>query len=163
MDPATAFSIACGVVQLIEFGLSTAASFQEIYKSNTALTFEIDNLNSKTTSLDTAISSLSTRLSDTATTKSLSRDQKQLHQVALDCNKLSQDLLDQLDKLKISGRLRKRDVPAQWLKVTREKAKIERTCGNLSRLKAALDTQMLVNLWCVALFKFCIIIACLPF
>lgn len=158
MDPATAFSVVCGVVQLIEFGLFTASKFREIYKSSSALTAEADGLHSETSRLDRATSSLATRLSNIATVDSLTHDQKRLRQIALECNKLSQHLLSRLDKLKISGPLRKRDVPAQWMKIMRERDNIDKTQGQLNRMKDVLDTQMLVNLWCVRCSSQCLLL-----
>lgn len=112
MDPATGFAVACGVIQLIEFGLSTATRFREIYKSRSALTNENDNLDSEVTHLNAATCSLAARLNDLKTTNPLNKDQKRLHQISYECEQLSWELLSRIDKPKIQGHLRKRDVPA---------------------------------------------------
>lgn len=44
MDPATAFQLACGTIQLIEFGIRTTKDLREIWKSTQSLTAEYERL-----------------------------------------------------------------------------------------------------------------------
>lgn len=57
------------------------------------------------------------------------------------------ELLQKLDDLKISGRKRKRDVPATWVRGMRETGDIERIQSQLQRCHKLLDTEMLSKLW----------------
>ena len=147
MDPATAFSVACGVIQILQFGMSTAKTVHEIYKNRSALDSKTASLDNETSRLRGATSTLTTHLENIkAVEHELSKDQKELQSVAYQFQDLSYDLLDRIDALKISGSKRKRDLPLQWARIAREKDKIEKTRSRLQRLEHVLNTQMLVNL-----------------
>ena len=146
MDPATAFSVACGVIQLIDFGIKTTKAFHEIYGSKNSLTAANEKLDHETQLLDTTSQSVTSRLESLANSQ-LTPDQIHLKTIAEECKRHCQDLLERLDKLKLKGVHRKRDVPVQWFRLVRHKGDIERIQDQLMRCQKLLDTQMLVSLW----------------
>ena len=62
MDPGTAFQLVCGAIQLIDFGISTAKAFHDIYKSKDALASENDRLDQETQKLRAASTQITARL-----------------------------------------------------------------------------------------------------
>ena len=136
MDPATAFQVFCGAIQLIQFGIGTTKAFQDIYRSKNALTSEYNQLSHEMTSLRTTSSQISSRL-QRLNQAPLTREQAHLHDVAKDCDRLAGDLLKRLDGLKLTGHQRHRDVPLQWLKLMREKGRIEREPSPVSAVQGA--------------------------
>ncbi|KAI9652360.1 MAG: hypothetical protein M1831_006838 [Alyxoria varia] len=145
MDPATAFQVACGVLQLIEFGVDTAKLFQQIYTSKSSLTAETQRIDYETQLLKTTSASVTFRLKSVSKTQ-LNPKQAHLCQIAEECDDLAQRLLSTLDSLKQTGPQRRRDVPAQWWKFRREKGKIEDIRVQLERRQELLNTQMLAKL-----------------
>lgn len=150
MDPATTFQLVSGALHIIEFGVGTAKAFQKIYKSKESLTVEYERLDIETQLLATASSSITTTLRDSGVSATgVSPDQAHIRNVAQECSRLAADLLNRLAQLKLTGPCRKRSVPLQWWKLTREKGKIEKTQSQLGRCQELLNTQALVNLWYV--------------
>ncbi|KAL9110593.1 MAG: hypothetical protein Q9227_004951 [Pyrenula ochraceoflavens] len=145
MDPVTAFSLACGVVQLIDFGIKTTKTFHDIYKSKNAQTLEHQQLEREMQMLDASLASVTSRL-DTKAQDALTPDQARLQRLAAECKGYARTLLGEINELKLTSPVRKRDVPSLWLKVMRRKSKIDAVQPQLVRCRGLLDTQMLVNL-----------------
>ena len=148
MDPATAFQLVCGALQLVEFGVGTAKAFHDIYKSKEALTSENERLDQQTQLLRTVSSQISSRLHGFTQTQP-TPEKTQLLDLARRCNQAAKNLLERLNKLKVTGPRSKRKVPVQWAKLLLEKGKIEKDQVQLERCRELLDTQMLVNVWYV--------------
>ena len=150
MDPATTFQVVCGAIQLIELGIGAAKAFHEIYTSKDALTADNARLDRDTEALRIASSQISSQLQVVVSAR-LSTEHLQLQEVARRCDQAAQDLIRRLDKLKTSGPRSKRRVPLQWVKLLREKGKIQEDREELQRCRKLLDTQMLVTLWYLSL------------
>ena len=116
MDPATAFQLVCGALQLIEFGVGTAKAFHDIYKSKDALTSENERLGQLAELLRTASSQISSRLQSLAGAQP-TQEKRQLRDIAERCERSAKNLLKRLDKLKVTGTLSKRKVPVQWARL----------------------------------------------
>ena len=145
MDPATAFQLVCGALQLIEFGVSTAGALRDISKSSNALTPGIEQLDRDAQKLREASRQIASPLQNVAQFP-LTHEQTQLRQVAEDCNQSAIELVKQLDELG-AGHLPKHKVLGQWWKILRKKGKIAELQARLERGRVLLDTQMLVTLW----------------
>ena len=147
MDPATTFSLACGTLQVIGFGIQTAKAFHEIHKSSTSTPADHERFEEEAVQLGKASSSLSALLNDLqAVEGKLNRDQKQLRNIARECDDAVHDMTNKLDGLKISGPGRKRDVTGQWVKIVRERSNIDIIKKTLESKQQLLNTQMLVNI-----------------
>ena len=145
MEAAAAFSIACGVLQVIDFGVRAAKALHEIYKSENALTSEISHLHYLTQGLSTSTSEVVGRYRNVDPAQ-LSPEKTQLLHIAQDCHDTAKNLFECLDKLSLTGPKQKRQVFKQWWKLRREKEKIDKDQLQLERLRKLLDTTMLVNL-----------------
>ena len=152
MDPATAFQLCCGVVQLIEVGIKTARNVREIWKNSSSIPVELDVLDKETGHLQRNVHSLEDHLEILkAIDGGLDRDQHLLVKTAREGNRLTHDLLTRIDGLKQHGQSRKRDMPSQLLKIQRSKRRIDELSVTLQRKKELLNTSLLVNLWYVSL------------
>lgn len=148
MDPATAFQLAYGAIELVELCIKTSKAFFEIYRSSPSSPADAERFDRKTALLDKTTSRLSAHLVDLKSLNtSFTRDQKEVYQIAGDCERLSRDVLGRLQSFKPSSPLRKRDIPAQWMKFTREKSKIEKAHQELLRYHKILGSEMLISLW----------------
>lgn len=100
MDPLTAFSVACGVIQVVEFGLKVASKGREIYRDgalhqNQDIEHATRNLNEASISLDKSLKSL-TKI------KQPSKDDVELQKLAVDCQEASTNLLSELGWIRTS-------------------------------------------------------------
>ncbi|KAI9686096.1 MAG: hypothetical protein M1822_004080 [Bathelium mastoideum] len=145
MDPATAFQLACGALQLVDFGIKTVKAFREIYQNKDALTLENEKLDHNTQLLHATTLGITNHLRSLANVQ-LTPEKLHLQQVTEECTHRAQVLLDELGKLKLAGPRRKRDVFGQWTKTTRSRGKIDGMQTQLMRCQKLLDTQMLVNI-----------------
>ena len=149
MDPATAFQLTCGVIQLIGFGIKTAKACHEIHKSKNALTLEYENLDRETRLLRTTSTSIIDRLNALPRVH-LNPEQGHLLQIAENCSQHAQTLLREIDRLKLMGVHHKRNAPVQWTKSMFRKGKIQDVQAQLAKYQKLLDTQMLSSLWYVS-------------
>ena len=149
MDPATAFQLVCGAMQLLQFGFDTVKAFHDIAKSPEALTSDFVHLEYETNALGASCAQISKRLSMLSQAQ-LSPEQAHLKSVAQDCEQTAVTLKAQIDKLKLTGPHSKLKLPIQWARLMLEKERIKRIQAQLQRCQQRLDTQMHVDLWCVS-------------
>lgn len=153
MDPATAFQLACGAVQLIDFGIKTAKELHEISKSPSGMTRENERLESYITSLQRCNSSLSREWRVIGKSElALTPEQQQLKQVSVELERLSNDLLNKLANLKGRSSHRQLKVLSTYYRTLREKSGIEDISNRIQKQKQLLDTGMLIALWFVGPF-----------
>ena len=89
MDPVSAFSLACSVIQVVDFSTRVIASFQELYKNGSlAGNEEIEDIALRLDSLRDDLE-LPTSSSD----QSLHFDDKNLLQLADDCSETAKDVI----------------------------------------------------------------------
>ena len=151
MDPATAFQIGCGCVQLIEVGLKTAKELREIYKSSKSLTAETQQLQDETDTLRQTHKELNDYLNLIAVGKvGLTPQQQQLRDIAAVLDGLGNQILHILEGLEVSSRGRKRDLIPTFVRLKKERSNLDKLSDQIQRQQQLLDTAMLVNLWCVA-------------
>ena len=148
MDPATAFQLTCGAIQLIEFGIRTSNTFREIYKHRSSLSTDNERLEEETQRLSELTCALSMKLSQSSTNENpLKPDEKRLQQVTQACSEAAAEILEKIANLKPSGKKRRRDIPGLWLKASRERDSIDKAKARLDGLQKQLDSRMLSNVW----------------
>jgi hypothetical protein len=146
MDPITAFSVACGVIQVVDFGLQAAKKGREIYRDgslsqNQHIEYATRNLNQASTSLEQSLKTL-------GTTKQHSKDDVELRNLAVDCQEASKDLLSELEGLKLDPKKpSKRQAVKKGIKSIWKKDRIEELQRKLEGYQKALDTRILIRLW----------------
>lgn len=146
MDPLTAFSVACGAIQVVDFGLNVASKGREIYRDgalhqNQDIEHATRNLNEASISLDESLKTL-------AKIKQPSKDDVELQKLAVDCQEASTNLLSELGGLKLDpnkpskGQTLKKVIKSVW-----KKDKIEESQRKLEQCRKALDSRILIRLW----------------
>ena len=149
MDPWTAFLVSCGIIQLIQVGVSTAKTARDILRSDSGQTLEHERLDHDAEALEKAANSLASHFHDQETGKTPTEDQKELQEISRNCGKLARDLIDRLRSLSSGAKLRKRNVPYQLIKLNREKKHIGDIEAQMMKQYKILDTRILVKVWYV--------------
>ena len=143
MDPFSAFSLACGIIQVVDFSTRVLGMCKDMYK-NGSLTQNQDleerakhllDLQGRLKPADYHRASTSVQTSDT-----------RLQQVARECSATADQLVQRLRGLKIEGPHRKRDVSKKIFKAFWERRDIRDIEKRLNAYKQALDREILINL-----------------
>lgn len=146
LDPATAFSVACGAFDLAGFAIEMAIQCREVYKSPSRLTAEQDDLLQSAEVLQKITSQMQTRLESLPSTSQLSTEHQHIVGVAQECSEASQELQDALDQLRAK---RENDccaaIKAQ-LKYLWYNRSVEQTVSKLRICQANVNTAMLGRL-----------------
>ena len=147
MDPLTAFSLACGVIQVVDFSMKLLSKSREIYKNGSLVeNKEIESMAKYLTNLRTDLNLSITIPSPGDTPQRLFDDENELKDLAIKCSETSQELIAELHSLQIQGPHRKRQALTRSLKVILKKDAIEDIQKKLDQYQKILDTRVLVNL-----------------
>ena len=148
MDPATAFSVACGTFQLVTLSLKAIDSGIEVWKSSDSLTTSNQRLDYSARAISNAASSVSASLVTLrAAGPQLTQDRDRLRSVSEDCLRTSSELRDILDSVRTKPEESKRRYkPKQVFRQVRKKGRIKELEALLETAKNTLDTELLVNL-----------------
>ncbi|KAL8828355.1 MAG: hypothetical protein Q9191_002638 [Dirinaria sp. TL-2023a] len=144
MDPSTAFSLACGIIQLVDFSLKAFKKCKEIHDYGALSEYEgvqdtiqhLVNLQADLSLQELAQTSASTQISSG----------KALLELAAQCSGTAQELADLLETLKVSGLDKKRGVFKVFLRSLRIRPQIKAIQARLDGHRSAIDTQLLVSL-----------------
>ncbi|KAL1966174.1 hypothetical protein VTN77DRAFT_4726 [Rasamsonia byssochlamydoides] len=122
MDPFTAIGLAGNIIAFIDFGFEVVSAAQEIYASKTGTTPENEHLDF----LAGKVYSLVISLQNKKSTSQMTADERNLNDLAVECTRLSRDLLDMLKDLKArkAGSI-KESLRALWRSIWMKKEKNE--------------------------------------
>ncbi len=141
MDPLSAFSLACGVLQFVDYGCKLISTTKNFYQKG-SLEGNDD--------LERQISHLSALRSALNSNRALNcagyQDYQELLTLAGECDATAQELLEVLDNLKVSGSHRIWKSLDKSFAMRRRKGTIERLNNKMDSFRKALDTRILVSL-----------------
>ena len=146
MDPLTAFSLTCGVIQVVDFSTKVAVKCRQIYKDGAT------SENKKTESMARHLTDLAAHLKLPNISQSLGsapqlyHDDQELLKLAKQCSETATELIDELQKLSVPDRQRKRDAFRKAMKVVWKKDAIQNIQSSLEQYRRTLDTRILINL-----------------
>ena len=141
MDPLTAFSLACGVIQVVDFSMKVLAKCKEIHDHGAlSENQEIEEITKQLTDLQ--IDNSLPQSSETTQTP----DDRELRELVKTCSATAEQLVAKLRTLKIEGPHKKRQAIVKTVKALREKREIHDLEKRLSSYRSVLDTKILVNL-----------------
>ena len=144
MDPLTAFSLACGVIQVVDFGCRALSMCKEMYEQGELSEYkELEGTTKHLANAQKDIRLPSTSLSATALHKP---QDKELYEIATDCSAIAEELTTKLEALKVHGPRRRRDRIKMGFKAFREKHQIQELQRRLDSYRKALDTRILLGL-----------------
>ena len=146
MDPLTAFSLTCNVIQVVDFSTKILAECRQIYKDGATS----NNKNVEYTARQLMHLAIDLKLpvatQSPGSAPSLYHDDQELLELAKQCSETATKLVDELQKLSIQGRQRKRDAFRKAITVIWKKDAIENIRSNLEQYRRTLDTRILINL-----------------
>lgn len=146
MDPLTAFSLTCGVIQVVDFSTKIVVRCRQIYKDGaTSENKEIESMAEHLTDLATNLK-LPSILQNPGSANQPYHDDQELLRLAEQCSEIATELIDEVQKLSIQGRQRKRDAFRTAVKVVWKKDATENIQKRLERYRQTLDTRILISL-----------------
>ena len=146
MDPLTAFSLACGVIQVVDFSTKIIGKYRELRKLGASSEYkEMESIANHLTDLATGLKLPST-IQNPGSAPQLYHDDLELLNLAQQCSETATRLRDELQKFSIQGQGRKRDAFRKSVKIIWRSSAIENIQRSLERYRRILDTRILISL-----------------
>ena len=135
MDPVTVFSLACGVIQIVDTSMDVAKKCRELYKNGASSEDrEIENMANSLTDL---YGNPDPRAQD---------GPGELQDLCSKCSNTAQQLCTEVQKLKVNGPHRKREAVVKTVKAVWKKSAIEEIQKQLDGYQRLMDSNILVDL-----------------
>lgn len=144
MDPLTAFSLACGVIQVVDFSTKTLVKCKEIYREG--FSSEYRELESMTRHLVDVRAGLDLPGPHQSADSIHKLDDQSILELAKECSITADQLIGKLRSVKTKGPHEKRQAIMKTLKLLWEKGEIQEIQKRLDGYRNTLDTQILINL-----------------
>ena len=146
MDPLTAFSLTCGVIQVVDFSARIVVKCRQIYKDgatseHTQMKSMAEHLKALATDMK-----LPSTVQGLGSANQLYHHDEELLKLAERCSETATELINELQELSIQGRQRKRDALRKAVKVVWKKDTIENIQKSLESYRRTLDTSILISL-----------------
>ena len=142
MDPVSAFSLACGVIQVVDFSLKISSTCRKLYKKGSVS--ENDEIQGWAENLTKLCDELNPPVTDGIPVDTLSANEQELLNLAASCSSTAHNLINELDGLKVSGPRKKREAFKQGFRSIWKKDVIEEVQKRLDSYQKILDTRILV-------------------
>ena len=135
MDPFTAFSLVCGIIELVNFSSEVVKKCRELYRDGAS-------------SENNEVEEMAEYLTDLRTNLDLQdRDgPDELLDLGSKCSQTAHELIAALQKLKVSGPQRKRQVAGKAFKAIRTRRALDEIQKRLDNYRKLLDGRILVDL-----------------
>ncbi|KAI6902022.1 hypothetical protein KC318_g10474 [Hortaea werneckii] len=143
MDPLSALSIGAAVLRFVDFGSKLLVNGYDAYHSVAGAT--TDNLELEKVTQDLSSLCLALEFNHVTSSRALSRDEKALLKLALDCRELAQSLVQLLQGLKVKSGTRHRSWESirQTIRSVWKKSEIEDLQARLERIRNEMDSRLL--------------------
>ena len=135
MDPVAAFSLACGVIQVIDFSAKAAKKCHELYRDGAS-------------SDNKQIEEMAKHLTGLRTNLDLTNhvDMDDLLDLGSKCSSTAEELVTELEKMKVNGPHRKRQAVKKTFKSMLKRKAIDDIQKRLEEYRKLLDSTILVDL-----------------
>ncbi len=138
MDPFTALSLACGIIQVVDFSTKAVTKCRELYKDGSSSENEdFEKMANHLLSLCDTLNVPSQRSSD------------ELQELGRSCYDTAADLIKELRKLKMKRPRKKLEFASKAFKTIWKKETIDAIWKRLENYRKILDTHVLIDLRCV--------------
>ena len=135
MDPVTVFSLVCGVIQIVDTSMEVAKKCRELYKNGASSEDkEIENMANNLTGL---YGDLDLRVQDSP---------GELQDLYSNLSDTAKQLCTEVQKLKVNGPHRKREVVFKTIKAMWKRSAIEEIQRQLGGYQRIIDSKILVDL-----------------
>ncbi len=135
MEPLSALSLACGIIQIVEFSTRVVLSCRQVYKDGAL------SENNDVEEMATHLASLRDHLDLPD-----QRSPDELLELGKKCSDTAEDLIKVLQMLKLKGPRRKRAVATKAFKTLWKKETIDEIWNRLCEYRKILNTHMLLDL-----------------
>ena len=135
MEPLAAFSLACCVIQVVDFSTKVVGNFRKICKDGSLSEHE------EIKGLTRYLTEVRVKLGVTDHSSD-----EELFTLAAECSTTAQALITELEKLRVDGSHRKRQAVSKAFMSVRKKKCIDETQKRLGEYQRVLDTRILVDL-----------------
>lgn len=141
MEPIAAFSLACGVIQVIDFSTKVLSQFREIYKNGSLS--ENETIESMAECLTTLRADLQPSTPSTGTQTAGDKD---LIQLSTKCSNMAKGLVAELQSLKVGSTGSRWEAMSVTFRNLKKKGTIDRMQKRLDECRKTLDTKVLADL-----------------
>ena len=135
MDPLTAFSLVCGIIQVIDFSTKVVKKCHELYRDG------VSSEHKEAEEMANHLTDLRAKLD--FPDESVGKD---LLNLGSKCSSTAEELITELENMKVSGPHRKRQVARKTLKSMLKGSPIDRIQKRLDEYQKYLDSKILVDL-----------------
>lgn len=146
MEPLIALSLASNVIQIIDFSAKIVSEGQKIYRSAEGTIAENEEAEIVAKDLNQLNENLRRSLKDSEHTQTLSDDDQSLVVLCEKCEAIARELLDKLDKVKVSGKHRKWKSAFQALKNVSSNDDLEHLASRLETYRSEITLHTVVSL-----------------
>ncbi|KAM0795956.1 hypothetical protein BDR22DRAFT_778583, partial [Usnea florida] len=141
MDPSAAFSLACGVIQVVDFSIKVLAKCKEFYDHGALSEHqEVEGITRHLTNLRIGV------ISPQSLETTQAPEDRELLDLVKACSATAAQLVAKLQTLKIEGSHKKRQAIVKTVKAFREKRGIHDLEKRLDNHRSVLNTKILINL-----------------
>ena len=144
MDAATAFALACGVVQFVDFSLKVVVTMKELHDSESVEQYK--DLERQVSKLCHLRSTMNTRRPSPLVSQTEEQEHQALVELADRCDTTAAELLMKFDRLKLSRSRNPWKVLVKTIKVIFNRESVENLLKTLNGYREVLDTRLLISL-----------------
>lgn len=154
MDPVSAFGVACGILQVLQFATEVIKESSAIY--NGVSPAKVENAQFNARHLKKSSSMLRDSLNPKASSPPANADDEELCNLATSCIETSERLLEKLDNMKMlgTGRFYKLRALGKGVASTWRRPEMEHTQQKLDDYRKVVETRILVRLRLASLFQY---------
>ena len=144
MEPLSTFSLACGIIQVLDFSTKLLWKCKDLYEDGALHDFQdLEDITKRLTNLRIDLQ----LPSDAETAGTLKTpNERGLLDAAKGCSAIADQLVGKLDGLKVKGPHRKRQAVMKGIKAICEKNEIQDAQKQLANYQNVLNTKILVDL-----------------
>ena len=141
MDPLSAFGLACGIVQIVDFSSKILSESKELWKNgNTKANEDLEDITKWIGDMQLALEPPSGQANAGRVSQ---QAETELLELARNCKEVSDELLAELEDLKPN---RKREIPLKSVKRIRRRSTLDEMKRKMDSFRKFLDTRILIDL-----------------
>lgn len=144
MDAASAFALACGVVQFVDFSLKVVVTMKELHDSGFVEQYK--DLEGQVSKLSNLRSTINARRPSPQLSDAEEQEHRELLELADRCDTTAAELLMKYERLKLSRSRNPWKVLAKTIKVILNRESVENLLKTLTGYREVLDTRLLISL-----------------
>ncbi len=145
MDPASAFALACGVIQVVQASFGLLSLAKQLYRKGSV--DSVEQLKSQISQFENVLSTMNTKRESQPVDSADRQDFDDLGALAKNCNDTAQELINELHQLHVSEPHKIIQTLAISAKTVAKSKKIQKLKEEMKGYQEILNTRILVALW----------------